>query len=151
LLRSLGWIEGSGDLIDLRLGGTPLAATTSDSGRGLDLTLNVVMNSDAGKTSAAVKKIGVVMKRLVVEMKRGDRQIRSASASKSVEDLRSVVALMKIASERPFESLRRRRGNAPLPRGFAKRRSCALEIAGLTVLKWFLVILPTKCLLVLQM
>jgi hypothetical protein len=109
------------------------------------------MNSAAGKMNAAVKKIDVVMKRLVAEMKRDVRQIRSASASKSAEDLRSVVALMKIVRERPFKSLRRRRGNAPLLRGFAKRRSCTLEIAGLTVLKWFLVVHPTKCLLVLQM
>jgi hypothetical protein len=134
-LRSLGWIEDSGDLVDLPPGRTLLAATTSDSGRGLDLTQIVVMNSAAGKMNAAVKKIDVVMKRLVAEMKRDVRQIRSASVSKSAEELRSVVALMKIVNMRPSESLRRRRGNAPLRRGPARKMSCALEIVGLTVLR----------------
>jgi hypothetical protein len=93
------------------------------------------MNSAVGKTSAVVKKIGVVMKKFVVEMKRGAWHIRSASISKSAEELRSVVALMKIASVRPSESLRRRRENVPLLRGPARKMSCAPEIAGLIVLK----------------
>jgi ATP/maltotriose-dependent transcriptional regulator MalT len=112
---------------------------------------SVGMISAIGKMSAAVKKIGVMMKKSVEEMMRGAWQIRSASVSKSAEEPRSVIALMKIASVKLSESQRRRRVSAPLVRGSARKKSCEIEIGGLIVLKWFLVPHPTRCLPDLQM
>jgi hypothetical protein len=93
--------------------------------------------------SAVAKKAGGVMKRSVEEMRRGAKQIRSASVSKNAEGLKSTVASMKIVNVKRSVSLRRRRVSALLLRGSARMKNSEREIGGRIDLRWSLGPTPT--------
>jgi hypothetical protein len=78
-------------------------------------------------------------------------QIKSVSASKSAEEMMSVDALMRSVSVRRPASRRWLRVNMRWLRRLARKMSCALEIDGLIVPRWFLELPPTTTLLALLM